>query len=157
MAHNLSEAVRIIAQAAGWKEIEPDASGAYRYHLQHHLDVTFLSPDGANCIMTADLGEVPSLDSRDGEARVRHIGALAAGIASKRASVLSMENGRLELFRRVHMPSIDSARLIDEAAAFLNDEAWWKAQLSDTAPTAQPASPFSMGGFFPADFMGSMS
>ncbi len=159
MALNLSTAVRTIVRAAGWKEARPDASGAYRFRLEKNLDLTIQSPDGVTCVLSADLGPAPDAEDREGEARLRRIGALAAGIASRRASVLSIDKskGRLELFRRVNLSVVEASQVVDEAAGFLNDEAWWKAQLAEAATSTMSPFAFASGGFFPMEFSGPLS
>ena len=161
MALSLSLAVRTIVRAAGWREARPDAAGAYRFRLEKTLDLTIQSPDGVTCVLSADLGAAPDAGDQAGEARLRRLGALAAGIASRRASVLSInkENGRLELFRRVNLATTEGAQIVDEAAGFLNDEAWWKAQLSEAATATTSPFSFASGGFFPmqSDFTGTLS
>ena len=152
----LEDAVRIIAEAAGWKIAAPDEHGARHYLLEEGLDLDIESPDGRVLVASADLGDAPEAGSPGADEEWVRIGKLAAGVMKRRASVLAANEGRLELFRTVDLSQAGVTELVDAVRDFLNDEAWWRANLS--AVPGQAASPFSMSGMGPAGwFPGELS
>ena len=149
----LEDAVRIIAEVAGWKIAAPDENGVRHYLLEEGLDLDIGSPDGRVLVASADLGEAPEPGSPGADEEWARIGGLAAGVLKRRASVLVADGGRLELFRTVDLSQASETELVDAVRDFLNDEAWWRANLS--AVPGQRPSPFSMasgqGGWFPGE------
>ncbi|MGN1149749.1 MAG: CesT family type III secretion system chaperone [Sutterella sp.] len=151
MAFNLASAVAAVAHTAGWRQALPDENGVYHYFLENGLDLDIRSPDGRTCILSADLGEAPDPNMQDAESELIRIGRLAAGIQRRRSSVLSVNEGRLELFRTVDLNAADERRLAAEVRDFLNDQAWWRLNLQGAS--AASSSPFSMqmSGWFPGE------
>lgn len=137
----LQEAVDAVVSAAGWRRAEPDAGGVYHFRLQGDLDMDMLSPDGRNCILRGDLGRLP-----DGEAEAESLLRLCAGrvvgSCRTRSSILSLQDGRLILHRIVRMDASDPGTVSRQAKGFLNDLAWWQAQLAAGANNASPLSAF---------------
>jgi len=150
MGLDLAQAVDSIAQAAGWSHVSADTAGVYRYFLEDGLDLELSSPDGRLCVLSADMGLAPTPDEADSTERLVKIGRLAAGIMKRRASVITVDDSNLQLTRTFDLTTASEQDCIEQASDFLNDEAWWKANLNDTeAPSS--TSPFSMGGWFPGE------
>lgn len=145
----LKEAVEAVAGAAGWKITTPDESGVYHYLLEEGLDLDLASPDGRTLILSADLGGAPQSSEPGVDEEWKRIGRLAAAVLRKRASILSCHAGRLELYRTVILTHAEPQEIIEACKDFLNDQAWWRANLNSNT-TATTASPFSFAqGWFP--------
>ena len=151
MGFDLKRAVETVAGAAGWNAAEPDGEGVCHYLLDG-LDLDMSSPDGRTLILSADLGGAPQADAPGVDDEWRRIGGLAAAVMKRRASVLAVHDGRLELFRRVDLVQADAAGLVGACRDFLNDEAWWRANLEGgaSAYSASTSYPFDFSqGWFP--------
>ncbi|MCF0253395.1 MAG: hypothetical protein HUK26_03565 [Duodenibacillus sp.] len=147
---NLSSAVQALAGAAGWHVADPDELGVYHYFLEEGLDMDIQSPDGRLCVMSTDLGDAPSESDPSASQELRRLGTLAAGILRSRGSVLSVQAGRLELFRAFDLRRASEDDAVREGQAFLNDQAWWRSQLGGSAGLGQS---FSFGAdWFPSEF-----
>ena len=150
MLMRLIDAARTLAEAAGWSPPAIAADGVCRYALEDGLDLELSSPDGRTLILAADLGEAPVLKEGNEEAaraRLERIGLLSAASMRKRASVLSIHEGRLRLTRTLSLQSAHQGALLAAAEGFLNDQAFWRDALGDGARTSMSSSdsPFSMG------------
>lgn len=145
----LQKAVEAVAGAAGWKIATPDENGVYHYLLEEGLDLDMASPDGRTLILSADLGGAPQEDQPGVDEEWKRIGHLAAAVQRKRSSILSRHAGRLELYLAVDLMASEPNKIIDACKDFLNDQAWWRANLNSNASVAA-ASPFSFAqGWFP--------
>lgn len=139
----LQSALDAVTAAAGWKPAEPDASGVARFALQGDLAFDMSSPDGRVCILRAELCTLPGNES-EADSLLEKCAAQVVGVCRKRSSVLSLQGDRLVLSRLVPMNAATLAGLMPEQVqSFLNDLAWWQAQISGSR---QPASPFSAPG-----------
>ncbi len=137
----LQEAVDAVTSTAGWKQASPDAGGVYHFRLQGNLDMDILSPDGRNCILRGDLGSLPE-DAIEAEKLLQKCAGRVVGSCRKRRSVLSLQDGRLVLYRIVRMNASDPGTVAREAEGFLNDLAWWRSQVAAVANNASPFSGF---------------
>lgn len=152
MGFDFKRAVATVAGEAGWNVAEPDGNGVCHYLLADGLDLDLSSPDGRTLILSADFGEAPQADAPGVEDDWRRIGRLAAAVMKRRASVLAVHDGRLELFRRINLVQTDAAGLVEACRDFLNDEAWWRANLDggSSAPSGTPSFSFDFSqGWFP--------
>ena len=151
MKRNFVDLVESLAERAGWSRPQPDAAGVCRYAFDEDVELELLSPDGRTLILRADMGAAPEYGLNFRE-EWEKLGRLAAGAMLLRPSVLSLrDGGRLELHRRLSLEALDDPAFQTAVEEFLNDEAWWKDELSAKSPgQAAAASPFSMGGnWFP--------
>jgi hypothetical protein len=144
------QAADAIASAAGWRPAKPDDDGVFRFHLEGDLEMDFFSPDGRTGVFRSTLATLPDSEAEADELlRICAQRAVAAG--RKRKSVVSLDDGRLQLHRTVRLDGLSPdmlARLIPhEARDFLNDLAWWRVQAGTRTVQAAPSSPFSMAGF----------
>lgn len=151
MTESLTTAVERIAGAAGWRMPVPDDAGIHHFLLEDGLDLDVGSPDGRWCVLSCDLGAAPDAATPSGADELARLGARAAATARAHGSVLSIADGRLELFMRVPLDDA-GVDVVEAARRFLNDEAQWREFLG--AAPAQTASPFSFGsaGWFPGEF-----
>lgn len=150
MAHQLQQIADTITNAAGWNRAEPDREGVFRFSLEDGLDFSLFTPDNRAAVLLADLGPAPEAGTIEGGDRLKRLAALAAGTLKVRRSSFAVAGQRLELSRIFPMQAAserDTPLLVRD---FLNDLAWWKAQISGTANTSSntSSSPFSMGGWF---------
>ncbi len=151
MADFLFDYVNALAQRAGWSVTAPDGEGIYHFYLEDGIDLDIRSPDGRNCIVSADLGSEPDASSPQAASELQKLGRIAAAGATKRPSVLSLAKGRLELYRRLDLRQVSQDRFIEQVRDFLNDQMWWKNVLSGNAPSSSPFSAFSAGAdWFPS-------
>jgi hypothetical protein len=86
----------------------------------------------------------------EGSDRLKRLAALAAGSLKQRRSSLAIAGQRLELTRTFPMQTTVEREVSLLVRDFLNDLAWWKAQLggSGNSSSKTSSSPFSMGGWF---------
>lgn len=145
----LREAVEAVAVEAGWKMAMPDESGIYHYLLEEGLDLDLTSPDGRTLILSADLGGAPQASEPGVDEEWKRIGLLAAAVLKKRASILSSHGGRLELYRTMDLTRAQPHEVIVACKDFLNDQAWWRANLHSDAPVAAVSSFSFAQGWFP--------
>lgn len=149
----LQQATDAITSAAGWKAAEPDDDGTFRFRLQGDLDMEFFSPDGRTGIFRAVLAALPDVDT-DAEGLLKSCAQRAVAASRKRKSILSVDNGRLELHRAIKLDGLSAdmlGRLATTVARdFLNDLAWWQAHIGTQDSQAAAASPFSLSGFNPS-------
>lgn len=140
---NLDQAVKAVATAASWPEPAADAQGVYRIRLEGDLSLEVSTPDGRHCVLSTELGDLPS-DARD-DYWVR-LGKLACGSLRRRPSTLALDGNRLELFRFLDLSEINTEDLAAQVQGFLNDQAWWRSELSGGSAGASPSSsPFAFG------------
>jgi hypothetical protein len=86
----------------------------------------------------------------EGVDRLKRLAALAAGSLKTRRSSFAIAGQRLELSRSFPMQAASEREICLLVRDFLNDLAWWKAQISGSSNTSSntSSSPFSMGGWF---------
>jgi hypothetical protein len=86
----------------------------------------------------------------EGGDRLKRLAALAAGSLKKRRSSFAIAGQRLELSRTFPMQSTSEREISLLVRDFLNDLAWWKAQINGSSNSSSntSSSPFSMGGWF---------
>ena len=86
----------------------------------------------------------------NGNDKLKRLAALAAGTLKKRRSSFAIAGQRLELSRTFPMQTASELEISPLVRDFLNDLAWWKAQISGSSNTSSntSSSPFSMGGWF---------
>lgn len=151
MPFSFEDAVKALADEAGWRTPEPDDEGVRRILLDEGLDIELSSPDGRLFIANADLGTAPDADDEEGWLR---LGRLAAGSLRAQASVLSSRSGRLALSCRIDLSCSGPNEVCEAVRRFLNDQAWWREALSEGESRLSPAplSPFAMPGWFPGAF-----
>lgn len=142
MSFDAAAAVQTIAQAANWGMATPDEQGVYHYFLEENLDLDIQSPDGRLLVLSADLGPAPEGKGPQADDAFKRLGKLAGGILRHRLSTLSVVGDRLELHQTLDLGSASERACVQAARDFLNDEAWWKANLSESGSAAP--SPFSM-------------
>jgi hypothetical protein len=151
MAEKLSDFVNALALQAEWTVTDPDAEGVYHFYLEDGIDLDIRTPDGRTCIISADLGNEPENGTVTGDNEIRMLGKASAASAQKRASVLCLAKGRIELYRRIDLQQTGTLKFIEQVRDFLNDQMWWKNVLSGSAPSASPFSGFSSGNeWFPS-------
>ena len=150
MSSQLQLIADIITNAAGWKRAEPDSEGGFLFSLEGGLDFSLLSPDNRTAVLLADLGPAPEAGTMDGNDRLKRLAALAAGTLKKRRSSFAIAGQRLELNRTFSMQAASETKTPLLVRDFLNDLAWWKAQVegSSNISSNTSSSPFSMGGWF---------
>ncbi|MBR5882570.1 MAG: type III secretion system chaperone [Mailhella sp.] len=150
MPSKLQQIADIITNAAGWKRAEPDSEGVFRFSLEGGLDFSLLSPDNRTAVLLADLGPAPEAGTMNGNDKLKRLAALAAGTLKKRRSSFAIAGQRLELSRTFSMQAASELEISPLVRDFLNDLAWWKAQISGSSNTSSntSSSPFSMGGWF---------
>ena len=150
MSFQLQQIADIITNAAGWKRAEPDSEGVFRFSLEGGLDFSLLSPDNRTAVLLADLGPAPEAGTMNGNDKLKRLAALAAGTLKKRRSSFAIAGQRLELSRTFSMQTASELEISPLVRDFLNDLAWWKAQISGSSNTSSntSSSPFSMGGWF---------
>ena len=150
MPSKLQQIADIITNAAGWKRAEPDSEGVFRFSLEGGLDFSLLSPDNRTAVLLADLGPAPEAGTMNGNDKLKRLAALAAGTLKKRRSSFAIAGQRLELSRTFPMQTASELEISPLVRDFLNDLAWWKAQISGSSNTSSntSSSPFSMGGWF---------
>lgn len=153
MASELETVVRHVSDVAGWKTMAPDSEGVYRYFFEEGLDLEIRSPNGRLLVLSADLGEMPEKGTPAYEERLREVAKLSAGIVRRRASVVSIYDGRLELYRVINMNEATDEDYVYGVRDFLNDEAWWKACLNVDAAVGMGQSGFSLNpeAWFPSE------
>ena len=154
----MDEAVKAVADAAGWKMPEPDRDGAYHFHLKGDLDFSLFSPDGRNCIIRAKVQDLP-VDSMQREDLLRDASRRQVGVCRTRPSVLSVEKAgqslmaaddgtdKLMPFRQLRLEAGEYEAPKAAVKEFLNDLAWWKASFGSTQNSGQQGF-FSMQGMF---------
>jgi hypothetical protein len=150
MSSQLQQIADIITNAAGWKRAEPDSEGVFRFSLEGGLDFSLLSPENRTAVLLADLGSAPESGTMEGGDRLKRLAALAAGSLKKRRSSFAIAGQRLELSRTFPMQSTSEREISLLVRDFLNDLAWWKAQINGSSNSSSntSSSPFSMGGWF---------
>jgi hypothetical protein len=150
MPSKLQQIADIITNAAGWKRAEPDSEGVFRFSLEGGLDFSLLSPDNRTAVLLADLGPAPEAGTMNGNDKLKRLAALAAGTLKKRRSSFAIAGQRLELSRTFPMQSTSEREISLLVRDFLNDLAWWKAQISGSSNSSSntSSSPFSMGSWF---------
>ena len=150
MSNQLQQIADIITNAAGWKRAEPDSEGVFRFSLEGDLDFSLLSPENRTAVLLADLGPAPEAGTMEGNDRLKRLAALAAGALKKRRSSFAIAGQRLELSRTFPMQTTSELEISPLVRDFLNDLAWWKAQISGSSSSSSntSSSPFSMGGWF---------
>ena len=150
MFSQLQQIADIITNTAGWKRAEPNCEGVFRFSLEGGLDFSLLSPENRTAVLLADLGSAPESGTMEGGDRLKRLAALAAGSLKKRRSSFAIAGQRLELSRTFPMQSTSEREISLLVRDFLNDLAWWKAQISDSSNSSSntSSSPFSMGGWF---------
>ena len=150
MFSQLQQIADIITNTAGWKRAEPDSEGVFRFSLEGGLDFSLLSPENRTAVLLADLGAAPESGTMEGGDRLKRLAALAAGSLKKRRSSFAIAGQRLELSRTFSMQTASELEISPLVRDFLNDLAWWKAQISGSSNTSSntSSSPFSMGGWF---------
>jgi len=142
------QAADAITSAAGWKPAQPDAEGVFHFRLEGDLDMDFFSPDGRTGIFRSTLTTLSGEDA-ESETLLKTCAQRAVAAIRKRKSILSIDDGRLQLHRAIGLDAMaaDMTRAIpDVAKDFLNDLAWWQVQIGARSPQASP-SPFSLSGF----------
>ena len=150
MSSQLQQIADIITNAAGWKRAEPDSEGVFRFSLDGGLDFSLLTPENRTAVLLADLGNAPDPGTSEGNDRLKRLAALAAGSLKKRRSSFAIAGQRLELSRTFPIQEVPEHEISLLVRDFLNDLAWWKAQISGSSNTSSntSSSPFSMGGWF---------
>ena len=150
MPSKLQQIADIITNAAGWKRAEPDSEGVFRFSLEGGLDFSLLTPETRTAVLLADLGPAPEAGTMNGNDKLKRLAALAAGTLKKRRSSFAIAGQRLELSRTFPMQTASELEISPLVRDFLNDLAWWKAQISGSSNTSSntSSSPFSMGGWF---------
>ena len=150
MSTHLQGIADAITSAAGWKSASPDEEGIFRFSLENGLDFQLLTPEGRTAVLLADLGSAPSRGDTQGDEELKRLASVAAASLRKRRSSFAVAGTRLELSRTFPMQADEQEiRLI--ARDFLNDLAWWQAQVSGTHTNSSSntsSSPFSLGGWF---------
>lgn len=144
----LQKVAAAISKSAGWQVVVPDADGVVRFAMKDGLDMELFSLDGRTAVFRSEIR--PLLQHELASAQLLQKAAqLAVGAMKKRSSVLSLGEQRLLLHATLNLDSPDD--LFSETAKhFLNDLAWWRAQLAEErmlAPASVAASPFSMTSF----------
>lgn len=147
MRNTPAQAVNLIAAAAGWRPAAADSSGSRHYSFEGGLSLTIDSPDENTLIFWALLETLPTDSEAAKTERLDKIGRLTAGILTQRASIVSLEENRLILWRRISTDAAEAV-LLKETRDFLNDEAWWKARLKEEPVSSGPF----FNGFFPSPF-----
>lgn len=152
MGNNLIAAVEKMAIVAGWRVPMPDADGIYHFFFEEGLEMDVFSPDGVWCILTTDLGNAPQLGEYEAEGTLVELGRKAAAVMRSQNSVLSINDGRLELMARVPFSQMTDDVLIETVRLFLNDQAWWRESLTPGS-SMRSGSPFSFGdaNWFPSE------
>lgn len=150
MSSQLQQIADIITNAARWKHAEPDSEGVFRFSLEGGLDFSLLTPENRTAVLLADLGDAPESGTMDGSDRLKRLAALAAGSLKQRRSSFAIAGQRLELTRTFPMQTTAEREVSLLVRDFLNDLAWWKAQLGGAGNSSSKtsSSPFSMGGWF---------
>ena len=151
MSSQLQQIADIITNAAGWKRAEPDSEGVFRFSLEGGLDFSLLSPENRTAVLLADLGPAPEAGTMEGNDRLKRLAALAAGTLKKRRSSFAIAGQRLELSRTFPMQSASEREISLLVRDFLNDLAWWQAQMNGAranSSSSTSSSPFSLGGWF---------
>ncbi|MDR3073987.1 MAG: CesT family type III secretion system chaperone [Deltaproteobacteria bacterium] len=130
------ETVAAVCAAAGWKIPQADAGGRYAFSLEgaDGLAFTLSSPDGDRLLAHSIL-----LAPEEGRNIDDEIPAFVLGVTSARFSrlravpALDLASGALELYSFAEMKEKDVEKLKSFMESFLNDLAFWKAQLRLTA------------------------
>ena len=142
----LKQAVNTITSAAGWEPASPDSDGVYHFLVDDDLEMDFFSPDGRSGIFKSTLARVPP-DDPSATDLLKVCAQRAVAVCKKRKSVLAIQDDQLALHYVVKLQgasSEDLSRLATQGAKdFLNDLAWWKAQLDTRAPVPS-ASVFNL-------------
>jgi len=150
MSPHLQNIADAITSAAGWKSASPDEDGIFRFSLENGLDFQLLTPEGRTAILLADLGAAPAQGDTQGDEELKRLASVAGASLKKRRSSFAVAGTRLELSRTFPMQTDEQEiRLI--VRDFLNDLAWWQAQVSGTRTNSSSntsSSPFSLGGWF---------
>ncbi len=138
-----------ITSAAGWKAARPDADGVFHFRLEGDLEMDFLSPDGRTGIFRSTLISVP--EEAESESLLKTCAQRAVAASRKRKSIISIDDGHLQLHRAIRLDGVSAgmlARLASDAAKdFLNDLVWWQAQIGARSDQTAASSPFSLTGF----------
>ena len=150
MPNQLQQIADIITNAACWKRAEPDSEGVFRFSLEGGLDFSLLSPENRTAVLLADLGPAPEAGTMEGNDRLKRLAALAAGTLKKRRSSFAIAGQRLELSLTFPVQAASERETPLLVRDFINDLAWWKAQISGSSSSSSntSSSPFSMGGWF---------
>ncbi|MDR1946216.1 MAG: CesT family type III secretion system chaperone [Desulfovibrio sp.] len=132
----LQESVRAICAAAGWRIPPADESGAYAFSLEGGPDFTLSSPDGARLLAYTVLLPAPEAGREIDPDTLATVMSITAGkfAALRAVPALEPDNGNLALYRFASMKDEGPERLITFMETFLNEAAFWKAQLLAAAP-----------------------
>ena len=150
MSTRLQQLAETMTAAAGWKSPAPGDDGTFRFSLEGGLDFALLTPDNRTGIFLADLGEAPEKGSLPGDEETKRLASVAASSLKKRRSSFAVAGARLELSRTFSLQDISDRELTEIARDFINDLAWWKAQVANAGVKSSSntsSSPFSFGSF----------
>ena len=150
MSTRLQYIAETITAAAGWQSPVPDNDGFFRLSLEGGLDFALLTPENKTGIFLADLGEAPENGSLTADEEIKRLASVASASLKKRRSSFAVAESRLELSRSFSLQDITDREVIEIARDFINDLAWWKAQVSNSGSKSSSnasSSPFSFGSF----------
>lgn len=137
----LQKAANAISKAAGWRATVLDADGVARFILKDGLGMELFSLDGRTAVFRSEIRPLPK-DEPAGAELLQKAAQLAVGAMKNRGSIVSLAEQRLLLHVSLNLDS-PADNFAETAKQFLNDLAWWRAQLVDARASA-PVSPFSM-------------
>lgn len=144
----LQQAANYITSAAGWAPANSDSNGVYHFLLDDDLEMDFFSPDGRSGIFQSILAKVPKDDPQATEL-LKTCAQRAVAVCKKRKSVLAIQSDQLCLHQIIKFQGAspeELARLATQGAKdFLNDLAWWKAELG--TQSSPSASAFNLAAF----------
>lgn len=150
MSTRLQHLAETMTAAAGWQSPVPGDDGSYRFSLEGGLDFALLTPENRTGIFLADLGDAPEKGSLAGDEETKRLASVAAASLKKRRSSFAVAGPQLELSRTFSLQGISDRELIEIARDFINDLAWWKAQVANAGGKTSSNtsnSPFSFGSF----------
>jgi hypothetical protein len=143
----LQKVVEILCQKTHWKKPVASQDGSYSFTLENDLGFKLFSLDGSHLFMESTLftpADGVALDA-DRAIALLKINAAKAG-NQKSVLALKEKDGTLALFQKISLKDTPAESILDTLERFLNDVAFWQAQMATGATTHSFTPPFSLHG-----------
>jgi hypothetical protein len=124
----LLEIGEAIQKAAGWSRPLAENDGALEFELLDDLSFKLIVKGGRLAAFFADLGHWPE-EETEADDLARRLGKLATGTFTGRKAIVSIASGRLSLHQPFDLNSIKLAEAPELCEGFLNDLAFWRANV----------------------------
>lgn len=156
----MSDLLQALAQATGWNSVvQPDEYGVVRVALEGDLDIVLFCLGEKFCVMRGVVLELPT-DEQQRRALCEQAARLQVAAVREKSSILAVEEpgmlsvpgetldlARLICYRSLPL-SVDTGTFIENVQAWLNDYAWWKANLNPSNEQGSSMSSFFSAGQF---------